>query len=79
MLLGAAVGALAGVAMMLAVSARIRPDLVLALVLGVPSVAGLVALFASSRRAVTTIGAFLLAIGPGWFATLAVIEAVTRG
>ncbi len=79
MLVGAALGALLGVAMMVAVSARIRPDLVIALVLGVPSVAGLVALFASSRRAVTTIGAFLLAIGPGWFATLAVIEAVTRG
>lgn len=76
-LVGAAAGMLLGVGTMLLTSAPIRPDLVVALVLGVPSIAGLVLIFVSSRRFVTALGAALLALAPGWFATLAAIEAVS--
>lgn len=78
MLVGAAAGMLLGVGLTLLVSARIRPDLVIALVLGMPSIAGLTLIFVSSRRLVTALGAALLALGPGWFATLALIEVVSR-
>lgn len=77
MLVGAAAGVLLGVGMTLLVSARIRPDLVIAAVLGVPSIAGLTLVFVSSRRFVTALGAALLALAPGWFGTLAVIQAVS--
>lgn len=77
MLVGAAAGVLLGVGATLLIAVRIRPDLVIALVLGVPSAAGLVLIFVSSRRLVTALGAFLLALAPAWFATLAAIQAVS--
>lgn len=77
MLVGAAVGFLTGLGMTLLVSVPLRPDAAIALVLGVPSVAGLLLVFVSSRRWVTAAGAFLLALGLGWFATLAAIQVVS--
>lgn len=76
MLVGTAVGMVAAIGAALLVSARLRPDIVIALVLGVPSVAGLLLILFSSRRWVTALGAFLLALAPGWFAVLAMIQAV---
>lgn len=77
MLVGTAVGALAGTAATLLVSARIRPDVVIALVVGLPSVAGLLLILMSRQRWVTALGAFTLAVAPGWFGVLALMEVMT--
>ncbi|MGB5794317.1 MAG: putative holin [Mycolicibacter algericus] len=77
MLVGATAGVLAGIGVTLLVTAPLRPDVVIALVLVAPTVAGLVMVFASSRRWVTGLGAFLLALGLGWFGALAAIQAVS--
>ena len=54
----------------------IRPDVVIALVVGVPSAIGMVLILLSRRRWMTALGAFILAIAPGWFGVLAVIQVV---
>lgn len=77
MLVGVAVGVVAGAAATLLVSARIRPDVVIALVVGLPSAVGLVVILLSRRRWVTAVGAFIVALAPGWFGVLAVIEVMT--
>ncbi len=77
MLVGAALGILAGIGVTLLISAPLRPDVAITLVLGAPSVAGLVLVFVSSRRWVTALGAFLLALGVGWFGALAAIQVVS--
>jgi hypothetical protein len=74
MLVGTAVGVVAGVASTLLVHARIRPDIVIALVVCVPSAMGLLLILFSGRRWVTTLGAFILAIAPGWLGVLVTIE-----
>ncbi|HJT92076.1 MAG TPA: putative holin [Mycobacterium sp.] len=74
MLVGAAVGLIVGIASTLLVDATIRPDLVIALVVGVPSAIGMLTILLSGRRWVTTLGAFILAIAPGWFGVLVVIQ-----
>ena len=74
MLVGAAVGLVAGIAAPLLVDARIRPDVVIALVVGVPSSIGLLLIVLSGRRWVTALGAFVLAIAPGWFGVLVAIQ-----
>ncbi|HXL63119.1 MAG TPA: putative holin [Mycobacterium sp.] len=74
MLVGTAVGLIAGIAATLIVHAAIRPDVVVALVVGVPSAIGMLLILFSGRRWVTTLGAFILAIAPGWFGALVVIQ-----
>jgi hypothetical protein len=74
MIVGIAVGQIAGVASTLLVKATIRPDVVIALVVGVPSAIGVLLILLSGRRWVTTLGAFILAIAPGWFGVLVVIQ-----
>ena len=74
MLVGIAVGQIAGIASTLLVKATIRPDVVIALVVGVPSAVGMLTILLSGRRWVTTLGAFILAIAPGWFGVLVVIQ-----
>jgi hypothetical protein len=74
MLVGAAVGLLAGIGAPLLVDARIRPDVVIALVVVVPSSIGMLTILLSGRRWVTTLGAFVLAIAPGWFGALVAIQ-----
>jgi hypothetical protein len=76
LLVGAAVGQIVGITMLLVVSARIRPDLVIALVVGVPSAIGMLMILLSGRRWLTTLGAFILAIAPGWMSVLVVIQVV---
>jgi hypothetical protein len=76
MLVGAAVGLILGIAATLYVHAPIRPDVVIALVVGVPSAIGMLLILFSGRRWVTTLGAFILAVAPGWFGVLVVIQVV---
>jgi Putative holin len=79
MLIGSAVGLLAGVASTLLVHETIRPDVVIALVVGIPSVMGLLVILLSGRRWVTVLGAFILALAPGWFAMLLAIQVTSSG
>ena len=78
MLIGGAVGFLAGVAVTVAVHARFRPDVVIALVVGIPSVIGLLTILFSGRRWVTMVGAFILALAPGWFGVLVALQVASR-
>ncbi len=79
MLIGTAVGLLAGVAVTVVVHTRVRPDVVIALVVGLPSVIGLLTILFSGRRWVTLLGAFILAMAPGWFGVLVGIEVTAGG
>jgi hypothetical protein len=76
LLLGTAVGLLLGIGLSLLVSARIRPDVVIALVVGVPGVIGMLTILLSRRRWLTAVGAFIIAIAPGWFGVLVAIQSV---
>jgi hypothetical protein len=76
MLVGIAVGQIAGIASTLLVKATIRPDVVIALVVGVPSAIGMLLILFSTRRWVTTVGAFILAIAPGWVGVLVMVQVV---
>jgi putative holin len=76
LLVGAAVGQIVGIATMLLVNATIRPDVVIALVVGVPSAIGMLLILLSGRRWLTAVGAFILAIGPGWLGALVAIQVV---
>jgi hypothetical protein len=76
MLVGLAVGQIAGIASTLLVKATIRPDIVIALVIAVPSIAGMLMILLSGRRWMTALGAFILAIAPGWFGVLVTIQVV---
>jgi hypothetical protein len=79
MLIGSAVGLLVGVAFSVGVHARIRPDVAIVLVVGIPSVLGLTTVLLSGRRWVTALGAFILALGPGWFGVLAALRVTSGG
>ncbi len=79
MLVGTVVGLLGGIAATMLVSATVRPDVVIGLVVGVPSVIGMVMILLSRRRWMTTLGAFILAMAPGWFAALAAVQVVYGG
>jgi hypothetical protein len=79
MLIGCAVGLLAGVALTVLVHARMRPDAVIALVVGVPTVTGLLTVLFSGRRWVTVLGAFILSLAPGWFGVLVVLRVASGG
>ncbi len=73
LLVGAAVGLLAGVGVS-ALHARLGPEMAIGLVVGVPSVLGLLIILFSGRRWLTTLGAFVLALGPGWFGVLVALR-----
>ena len=77
MLVGTAVGLIARDRRRpLLIKATIRPDVVIALVVGVPSAVGMLMILLSGRRWVTAVGAFILAIAPGWFGVLVMIQVV---
>lgn len=76
MLVGTAAGLLGGIAATKLIDATIRPDLVIALVVGVPGVFGLVLILFSHRSWMTALGAFVLAIAPAWFGALAAVQVV---
>jgi hypothetical protein len=77
MLVGVAAGLVAGTAATLLVHARIRPDVVIALVVGIPSAIGLLVILLSRRRWITALGAFIVAMAPGWFGVLILAEVMT--
>ncbi len=79
MLVGAAVGLVAAVTSTLLITATVRPDVVIALAVGVPSVLGVLMVLIAGKRWVTTVGAFVLAVAPGWLGALALIEVVNGG
>ena len=76
MLVGVAGGLLGAIAAMKLIDASVRPDFVIGLVIGVPSIFGLVLILFSHRAWMTALGAFVLAIGPAWFGALAAIQVV---
>lgn len=77
LLLGCVAGQIAAISAKLVVDAAIRPDLVVALVIGVPSVIGMLLVLSSGRRWVTTLGAFILAMAPGWLSVLLLLQVVS--
>ncbi len=77
LLLGCVAGQISAVVAKMMVDATIRPDLVVALVIGVPSVIGLLLVLCSGRRWVTTAGAFTLAMAPGWLSVLLLLQVVS--
>ena len=50
--------------------------MVIALVVGVPSAIGMLTILLSRRRWLTAVGAFVIAIAPGWFGVLVAIQSV---
>ncbi|MDZ4264555.1 MAG: putative holin [Mycobacterium sp.] len=79
MIVGVALGMMAALVAAVEVTATIRPDLVIALAIGVPSVIGMLTILLAGRRWVTAVGAMVLAMGPGLFATLAAIQVASGG
>ncbi|OBG92307.1 hypothetical protein A5697_07625 [Mycobacterium sp. E3251] len=79
MLIGAAVGLLAGVGFAGTVHGSIRPAFALAFVVGIPSAAGLLTVLFSGRRWVTMLGAFVMAVAPGWFGVLVALQVTNHG
>jgi len=77
LLLGCVAGQISAIVAKLIVDATIRPDLVVALVIGVPSVIGMLMIIASGRRWVTALGAFVLAMAPGWLSVLLLLQVVS--
>jgi Putative holin len=77
MMVGVAVGLVAGVASTVLITARVRPDVTVGLVVGVPAVIGMLLIVSSRRRWVTALGVFLVAMVPGWFGVLVAIEGAT--
>lgn len=76
LLIGTAVGLLLGIGLTLLVSAKIRPDVAIALVVGVPGSIGMLTILFSRTRWLTAVGAFIIAIAPGWFGVLVAIQSV---
>ena len=78
LLLGCVAGQIAAVVAKLTVHATIRPDLVVALVIEVPSVIGMMLILVAGRRWVTAAGAFVLAMAPGWLSVLLLLQVVSE-
>lgn len=79
MLVGSAMGQVLAVTYSVMIHTRIRPDIAIALVVGIPSVIGLSVILFSGRRWVTVVGAAILASAPGWFGMLAALQVVSGG
>jgi Putative holin len=79
MLIGNAIGLLAGVAGTVLVHSRMHPEVVMALVVAIPSVTGLSIVFFSARRWATMLGAFFIAMAPGWLCVLVAIQVASSG
>lgn len=74
MIIGVALGMMAALIAAVEVTSTLRPDVVIGVVIGVPSVIGMLMILMSSRRWVTAVGAMVLAVGPGWFGALTAIQ-----
>lgn len=78
MLVGVAVGLVAGLASVF-LAVTVRPDVAVAVVLGIPSLVGLVLVVFAGRRWMVAAGVFFLAVAPAWFGALVAIEVVVGG
>ena len=78
LLLGCVAGQIAAVVTKLAVDTAVRPDLVVALVVAIPTVLGIALVAASGRRWVTVMGAFILARAPGWLSVLLLLQVASE-
>ena len=74
MIIGVALGMMAALITAVEITATVRPDVVIGVVIGVPSVIGVSMILFSGKRWVTAVGAMILAIGPGWFGALTAIQ-----
>lgn len=79
LLVGTVTGLIAAVVATLLVKTPVRPDLVVGLVVAVPSVIGMLLILFSGRRWMTTVGAFILAMAPGWLGALVLVQVVSHG
>jgi hypothetical protein len=79
MLVGSAIGQLLGVVSRLLIHVHLRPDVAIALIVGIPSAIGLSVLLFSGRRWVSMLGAAILALAPGWFGMLVALQVVSGG
>lgn len=79
LLVGTVTGLVAAVVATMLVKTPVRPDLVVGLVVAVPSVIGMLLILLSRRRWATTVGAFILAMAPGWLGVLVLIQVVSGG
>ncbi|MGY4711917.1 putative holin [Mycolicibacterium sp. CBM1] len=79
LLVGTVTGLVAAVVATVLVKTPVRPDLVVGLVVAVPSVIGMGLILLSRRRWATTAGAFILAMAPGWLGVLVLIQVVSGG
>jgi ABC-type enterobactin transport system permease subunit len=77
MIVGVALGMMAALFAAIEITATVRPDVVIGLVVGVPSVIGVLMILFSSRRWMTALGAMVLAIAPGWFGALTAFQVAT--
>lgn len=77
MIVGVAIGMIAAIAAAVEITATVRPDIVIALVVGVPGAIGLTMILAARRRWVTAVGAMILAIGPGCLGALTAVQVAT--
>lgn len=79
LLVGSAAGLVTAVVMTLAVKASVRPDVVVGLVVAVPSVIGMLFIVSARRSWMTTLGAFVLAMAPAWLGVLVLIQVASSG
>lgn len=77
MIVGVAVGLVSAIAATAEITATVRPDLVIALVVGIPSAIGMLLILFSGRRWITALGAMILAMAPGLFGALAALQVVS--
>jgi hypothetical protein len=76
LLVGCAAGQIVAIITTLA-KASMRPDLAVGLVIGVPSLIGLLVVLVAGRRWVMAVGAFILAMAPGWLSVLVLTQLVS--
>ena len=76
MLVGSAIGMIAGVLTHLLIHVSMRPDAAIGLVLAGPTLLGLLLILTAGSRWVTVWGTFLVAVAPGWFSVLVLIQVV---
>ncbi len=74
MMVGTGFGLVVGAASTSLITVRVRPDVTVGLVVGVPAVIGMLLILFAKRRWVIALGVFLVAMVPGWFGVLVAIE-----
>lgn len=76
LLVGCATGQIAAILTTL-LKVSIRPDVAVASVTAIPILIGLLVILVAGRRWATTVGAFIVAMAPGWLSVLVLIQLVS--